>query len=70
VRRETVIEDAVIGDPESLGPLLTLYMDIKDPRIQAISGQQPQKPREIKLWTFTFDLPGLLSPLIRAWRGK
>jgi hypothetical protein len=51
-------------------PLLTLYKDIKDPGISSVNGQPPSSPREIKLWTFTLGLPGVLSPLIRALRGK
>jgi len=51
-------------------PLLTLYMDIKDPRIRELTGQQPPNPKEIKLWTFTLGLPGLLSPVLRAFRSK
>ena len=50
-------------------PLLTLYMDIKDARIQSISGQKPTNPREIRLWTFTLGIPGVLSPLLRTLRG-
>ena len=51
-------------------PLLTLYKDIKDPNICSLTGQPPNDHREIKLWTFTLALPGVLSPAIRALRGK
>lgn len=51
-------------------PLLTLYMDIKDERVHPISGKGPAKPREIKLWTFTLGIPGVLSPLVRTLRGR
>ena len=50
--------------------LLTLYKDIKDPSIGNLNGNPPTTPRQIKLWTFTLGLPALLSPLIRALRGK
>jgi hypothetical protein len=51
-------------------PLLTLYKDIKDPSISSPTGQPPSNHREIKLWTFTLALPGVLSPVIRAFLGK
>ncbi len=51
-------------------PLLTLYKDIKDPNISSITGQPPSNSREIRLWTFTLSLPGVLSPLVGALRGK
>jgi hypothetical protein len=51
-------------------PLLTVYRDIKDPRISTRTGQPPSSPREIKLWTLTLGLPAILSPVIRALRRE
>jgi len=50
--------------------LLSLYMDIKSPRIKALTGQPGGKICEILLWTMTLGIPAAFAPLVRKLWGK